>query len=151
MSIPTNLLRQLRGETSQPLISELGRLLDQGESEKREIVAIQVASDLVDRGLSLIVQITPEPTAWIYFSRKEVPGYLPPRALHALNSEGWFIANDFYGEEFAFAWKRFSNYDRMVVPKSLTFALEVLGAPQKHTWALSLSSPLHREEEKGLP
>jgi SOS response regulatory protein OraA/RecX len=54
-------------------------------------------------------------------------------------------------EEFAVAWKRFPNYDRILVPKSLAFALEALGAPQKHSWALSLSSPALRGEEKGLP
>ena len=151
MLIPTQLLRQLRGETSEPLISELRRLLAKSESDHREFVAIQVKSDLVVRGLSLIVRITTEPTAWIYFSRKEIPGYVPIRALNALNSAGWLIANDFYGEEFAFAWKRFPNYDSIIVAKTLAYALEALGAPQKHNWALSLSSPLLRGEEKGLP
>jgi hypothetical protein len=138
MLIPTEVLRQIRGETSEPLVSELSRLLAQAESEKQEKVATQVKSDLVVRGLSLFVRITTEPTAAIYFSRKEIPGYVPIRALHALQSEGWSISNDFYGEEFAVAWKRFPNYDRILVPKSLAFALEALGAPQKHSWALSL-------------
>ena len=148
MAIPTNLLRQLRGETSEPLISELRRLLDQGESEKREIVAIQIKSDLVVRGLSLIVQMSDELTAWIYISRKEIPGYIPIRCVQALKADDWFISNDEYREEFAVAWKRFSNYDKMLVPKSITWALEALGAPQKHTWELSLSPSLPKRGEK---
>lgn len=148
MMIPTDFLRHLRGETSEPLISELRRLLDQGESEKREIVAIQIKSDLVVRGLSLIFRMSNEPTAWIYLSRKEIPGYIPIRCIQALNADGWFISNDEYRKEFAVAWKHFSNYDKMLVPKSITWALEALGAPQQHKWELSLSSHLAMKEDK---
>lgn len=140
MLIPIEFLRQLRGETSDPLISELGRLVNQAESEKRELVAIQVKSELVARGLSLIIRIKTETTAWIYFSRKEIPGYLPIRALEALNSDGWSVSNDFYGEEFAVAWKRFPNYDGILLPNSLAFGLEALGAPQQHVWTLEAIS-----------
>ena len=77
MLIPTEFLRQLRGETSEPLISELRRLLNEGLADNREVLAIQVESNLVIRGLSLIVQLSNEPTAWIYISRKEIPGYVP--------------------------------------------------------------------------
>jgi hypothetical protein len=136
MAIPTNLLRQLRGETSTPLISEVGRLLAKGETKNKDFVAIQVNSDMVMRGLSLIVRISNEPTAWIYISRKEIPGYIPIRSISALNAGGWFIANDLYGEEFAFAWKRFPNYALNSAPTSIASALEALGAPQKHTWEL---------------
>jgi len=148
MLIPTAFLRQLRGETSEPLISELGRLLDQGASENREFIAIQIKSDLVVRGLSLIVRISNEPTAWIYLSRKEIPGYIPLRCIRELHTDGWSISNDEHGEEFAVTWKHFSNFDKILVPKSITWALEALGAPQKHTWELSLSSPLPRRNEK---
>lgn len=136
MSISTEFLRQLRGETSKPLISELRRLLEQTDSDNQEIVAIQVESDMVARGLSLIVRIDHEPAAWIYVSRKEIPGFLPIRSVHALHSDGWSISNDSYGEEFSFAWKRFLNYDPVIVPKSIACALEALDAPQKHTWEL---------------
>lgn len=148
MLIPTAFLRQLRGETSEPLISELGRLIDQGASENREFIAIQIKSDLVVRGLSLVVRISNEPTAWIYLSRKEVPGYIPIRCIRELHADGWFISNDEHGEEFAVTWKRFSNLDKILVPKSIAGALEALGAPQKHTWELSLYPSLPKRGEK---
>lgn len=148
MLIPTDFLRQLRGETSEPLISELARLLDQGASENRKFIAVQIKSDLVVRGLSLVVRISDEPAAWIYLSRKEIPGYIPIRCLRELHADSWFISNDEHGEEFAVTWKRFSNLDKTLLTKSIARALEALGAPQKHTWELSLSSPLPRRDEK---
>jgi hypothetical protein len=136
MSIPVKFLRELRGETSEPLIGELNRLMLEGKSYKKTIVAIQVNSNMVARGLSLIFQISVEPIAWIYVSRKEIPGYIPFSSVELLNQGEWFISNDYYGQEFAVVWKRFSGEDQLTLTRSLAFALEALGAPQRHSWKL---------------
>ncbi len=91
---------------------------------------------MVVRGLSLIFQISVEPIAWIYISRKEIPGYIPFSAVELLNQGGWYISNDDYGQEFAVVWKRFFGEDYSTLTRSLAFAIKALGAPQKHSWKL---------------
>jgi hypothetical protein len=141
MTSTTEFLRRLRGETSGPLIAELGRLIAKGILDKQSLVGIQVKSDLVSRGLSLIFHHASEPTAWIYISRKEIPGYLPNSAKALLTTQGWSIANDIYGEEFAVAWKQFPSDDQTLVTTDIAHALEALGAPQRSKWHLEATYP----------
>lgn len=133
----TKLLRTLRGETSLALTRELLPILIKACEGDPLTLAAQVESTLVSRGLSLIVQGGEKLTAWIYLSRKEIPGYIPIQRNLELQNHGWTIANDVLGAEFAFTWKCFDSNDLQALAEDICRALEFLGAPQKNSWKLS--------------
>ena len=131
------LLREMRGETSLPLIKQLEPILAQVIQAEKSMMAVQVESKLVTRGLTLIFEGGSPITSWIYFSRLEIPGFVPLHAQWGLQGKGWTISNDALGEEFAFAWKLLVGDDAQALAEDVCFALELLGAPQKHSWHLS--------------
>lgn len=100
-------------------------------------LAAQVESTLVARGLTLIIEGTSSVTSWIYISRREIPGFIPWTLQAKLQSEGWAISNDVYGEEFACVWRRFSGNDVQALAEAICVGLELLGAPQKSSWHLA--------------
>lgn len=130
------MLRSMRGETSAPLVSELWAAVDEAVKNRKATMTVQVESNLVTRGLSLIVDFREKTVARIYLARKEIPGYLPFKSRDLLAALGWNADSDNYGQEFALVWKIYPSLEISQIANDLASALEALGAPQKHHWKL---------------
>lgn len=133
------MLRSMRGETSEPLISELTTALDHAEKNRNSIMTIQVDSTLVAKGLSLIVNFGQTVVARIYVARREIPGFLPFDSTDLLMAIGWKVGSDSYAYEFSLVWKSYPSFEIAQVAEDLARALEALGAPQKHHWKLAVN------------
>lgn len=79
MSSLINHLRHMRGETSAPLIGEMVQLIQEGKAAKKRVLSVQVTSNMVNKGLTVLLPIESNPQAWIYLARQEVQGYIPPQ------------------------------------------------------------------------
>lgn len=129
-------LKRMRGETSNPLIDELKRVIQHNFENAGRMVTVQIASDMVSKGLSLFLKTSETPKAWIYLARKEIPGFIPLNVAAELNKTGWQIENDVYGAEFALVSKALVSSDPAEQAVELATGLELLGAPQKRKWVL---------------
>jgi hypothetical protein len=129
-------LRHMRGETSNALIAEFTMLLDRAIGENKTLLSVQVPSDMVARGLTVLIQTHSNPRAWIFLARKEIPGYIPTASYGLLHGIGWQVSGDAYGSEFASAFKSLSGEDTMGWASEIVAGLEALGTPQKRDWDL---------------
>ena len=130
------LLKRMRGETSKPLITELSRIIEVGVDAGSNLIAAQVESELVAKGLSLLLVRSGTLTAWVYLARSEIPGFIAHTVTDRLHQRGWNIVDDRYGVEFAVVSKELRCTDPMEFATELAHGLEALGAPQKHKWEL---------------
>lgn len=129
-------LKLLRGETSQPLREEIKGLLNGASDASVFSCAVQVESTMLLKGISLLVDFGQPIAVRLYFSRREIPGFLPPLVKQELVSLGWEIYNDVLGEEFALVYRMFGQGLDIRIEDEVTKALETLGAPKKHSWKL---------------
>ena len=125
-------LKRMRGETSKPLIDELKRVIQHNFENAGRMVTVQIASDMVSKGLSLFFKTSETPKAWICLALES--GEFIPAA--ELNKTGWQIENDVYGAEFALVSKALVSSDPAEQAVELATGLELLGAPQKQNWVL---------------
>lgn len=130
------LLKQMRGETSQPLLDELMRIIKIFKDEHMTLMVVQVESQLVTKGLTLFLSSGPKPTAFIFLARREVPGFIPYPALGRLASANWVVVDDSYGKEFSVVSKELAEGEISDIALQLVHGLEALGAPQRHIWKL---------------
>lgn len=129
-------LRRMRGETSTPLVEALVKLIGSAISQNKTLLSVQVPSDLVAKGLTVLLRTEPDPEVWIYLARKEIPGYIPNASYGLLLESGWQVSGDFFGNEFASASKSLSGQDTLGWAKELVAGLEALGTPQRRAWNL---------------
>lgn len=137
MSDTYELLKQMRGETSQPLLDELTRIMQKFKDEHLALLAVQVESNLVTKGLTLFVADTTKLTAFIFLARNEIPGFIPHTALGRLCSANWVVVDDSYGQEFAVVSKHLLEGEVCDIAGQLVQGLEALGALQKRNWQLN--------------
>lgn len=137
----TPLLRQMRGETSLPLIEELGRLVSDAQKAGRSRVCVQLESRIFGTGLSVVFDLAERFCARVYFSWSDVRGLLPRGLRQSLVEAGWQIEGDNRTFEFAVSFKIF---EELYTPEHLAntvIALETLGIPRKKHWKLNDESP----------
>jgi hypothetical protein len=98
--------------------------------------AVQVESNFLRKGISLLLDFTQLIVVRLYISRAEVPGYLPPNVMQRLQALDWEVFNDECGQEFALVYRLFPQERVSGLECELTEVLEALGAPRKHSWKL---------------
>jgi hypothetical protein len=130
------LLKSMRGETSKPLVTELSRIIQVGVDAGSNLIAVQVESELVAKGLSLLLVRSEPFTAWVYLARNEIPGFISHTVADRLHQSGWNILDDRYGTEFAIVSKELFGTHPMDLATELAHGLEAVGAPQKYKWEL---------------
>ena len=136
MSSAYDLIKRMRGETSAPLVEKLAALISEGRDKNHHLLIVQVQSDLAVKGLTLILSLNVEPSAWIFVARKEVPGFLPPNVLRLLIQASWAIVADTFGQEFSTISKTLVGFRPIDLASQLVEGLEALGTPQKLNWDL---------------
>jgi hypothetical protein len=139
ISMPDNfeILKFMRGETSQPLLGEVTRMLQKFKHERMGLMTVQVESQLVSKGLTLFVSSATNPTAVIFLARKEIPGFIPLSVLARLHTAGWIVVDDSYQKEFSVVSKKLGEVELRDLAGQIVQGLEALGAPQKHVWQLN--------------
>lgn len=132
------LIPLMRGEISEPLIQELESVLLQGMLVGHSRASVQIPSGMVTRGLTLVLHLSTHrgTVAAIYLARPEIPGYLPLDVTRKLHDSGWSTYHDNYGQKYAVISRTFPSMDTTHTAGELAIALEILGAPQKHSWEL---------------
>lgn len=130
------LLKLMRGETSQPLLDEVTRTLQKFNDEQMTLMAVQVDSQLIAKGLTMFVSSGDKPTAFIFLARKEISGFIPPAEIVRLSSANWVVVDDSYCKEFSVVSKELVEGEVSEIALQLVQGLEALGAPQKRIWKL---------------
>lgn len=136
MSSSYDIIKRMRGETSDPLVQELTRLIGEGREKNHNALIVQVKSELVVKGLTLILSLDTQPNAWIFLARKEVPGFLPLSVLRLLMQANWVVVADAFGQEFSAISKTLVGSKPIELASDLISGLEALGAPQMASWDL---------------
>jgi hypothetical protein len=136
MSSSYDIIKRMRGETSDPLVQELASLIGEGREKNHNALIVQVKSELVVRGLTLILSLDTQPNAWIFLARKEVPGFLPPSVLRLLMQANWVVVADAFGQEFSAISKTLAVSKPIELASDLVLGLEALGTPQMLHWEL---------------
>ena len=130
------LLDEMRGETSLPLEQALfGALMD---IERRDMnyFTVQVPSQTLAKGISMIVRADSSLEVQLYYAREEIGGFMPPKIRGELTHLGWLIVGDVYQRKYAGAIATFDRSDYVNAAVDICRALELLGAPQKKEWTL---------------
>ncbi len=138
----------LRGETSQPLMLELNRILTRLSQSHENSCAVQVPTTLARNGLSLLIYRTePTLTVTIYYSRDEIPGYLSFPKLGQIDALKWQIHNDRLGMKYACVWRIYPTWGIHEVVEEMCRVLETLGVPRRKSWELEARFGTYRDGE----
>ena len=132
------LIKWLRGDTSEPLRNELLRTLSSLLEGQENVCAFQAPSTIARNGLSVIIhKVNENLTISIYYARAEIPGYLSHSKLAVIKNAKWEITGDYLGLAFACVWKIYSNLHISLVAQEMVIVLETLGLPRRKNWDLA--------------
>ena len=131
------LLREMRGETPVPLQDALFSALTEMVNNDANYLTVQVPSNSLSKGVSLIVDAREAINIRLCYARAEMGGFMPPKVHESLTGNGWTVSGDSYGQEFAVVACTLESMDFRRVAAVIGTGLEILGVPQKTHWSLA--------------
>ena len=132
-----NYLDSMRGETSSPLQEAILSALTQMVANGFNFFSVQMPSQRLTKGVSLIVRSGDKVQIKLFYARSEMGGSMPPQIFADLTGAGWQISADVYGQKYVGVTLSLTSVDFNTVANIVCHALEKLGVPQRKKWKLN--------------